>query len=312
MAECDNLEGKDVAIYLYEKKPLLEAKDTKLKVIQNDKEVEKICATVKDGYAVAEIQLQKPDSAKYKEWDKKLDPDTGDEKSSELYLKVVVEGIDSPATNKKFLEENNFILKTPYLIFPLKNKPLNYESTDFENYDFTEDQGDTMATYNANRSGSRKHAARDLYTEALTEVVAMTKGRVLRVAYFYSGTYQVTIEHFYQHKEGYNLVLRYGEMDKDTIKVKVGDIVEQGDILGKTGKLMKSASVPRLSLKNKITNKSQVIYMLHLEAYTGEKGSNIITNRLTTSGNNFQRRSDLFDALDILKPAFKNSFNEDL
>ncbi|WP_338815822.1 hypothetical protein V9L05_24155 (plasmid) [Bernardetia sp. Wsw4-3y2] len=104
VAECDNLEGKDVAIYIYEKKPLLEAKDTKLKVIQNDKEVEKVCATVKDGYAVAEIQLQKPDSAKYKAWDKKLDPDTGDEKSSELYLKVVVEGVDSPATNKEFLK----------------------------------------------------------------------------------------------------------------------------------------------------------------------------------------------------------------
>ncbi len=104
VAECDNLEGKDVTIYIYEKKPLLEAKDTKLKVIQNDKEVEKICATVKDGYAVAEIQLQKPDSAKYKAWDKKLDPDTGDEKSSELYLKVVVEGVDSPATNKEFLK----------------------------------------------------------------------------------------------------------------------------------------------------------------------------------------------------------------
>ncbi|WP_338794241.1 hypothetical protein [Bernardetia sp. MNP-M8] len=105
VAECDNLEGKDVAIYIYEKKPLLEAKDTKLKVIQNDKEIEKVCATVKDGYAVAEIQLQKPDSAKYKAWDRKLDPDTGDEKSSELYLKVVVEGIDSPATNKAFLKE---------------------------------------------------------------------------------------------------------------------------------------------------------------------------------------------------------------
>ena len=53
---------------------------------------------------MAEIQLQKQDSAKYKAWDKKLDPDTGDEKSSELYLKVVVEGIDSPATNKEFLK----------------------------------------------------------------------------------------------------------------------------------------------------------------------------------------------------------------
>ena len=84
----------------------MEVKDTKLKVIQNDKEVEKICATVKDGYAVAEIELRpKTDSAKYKDWDKKLDPDTGDEKSSELYLKVVVEGIDSPATNKAFLKE---------------------------------------------------------------------------------------------------------------------------------------------------------------------------------------------------------------
>ena len=62
-------EDGDVAIYLYEKKPLLEAKDTKLKVIQNDKEVEKICATVKDGYAVAEVEIQeKAEKSSVEEW----------------------------------------------------------------------------------------------------------------------------------------------------------------------------------------------------------------------------------------------------
>ena len=105
IAECDNLNGYDVSLSLYEHKSLLVEDNHPLTVIQDGKSVTEICATVKDGYAVADIQLQKPDSEKYKAWDKKLDPDTGEEKHTEFYIQVVAEGIDSPATNKEFLKE---------------------------------------------------------------------------------------------------------------------------------------------------------------------------------------------------------------
>ena len=106
IAECANLEGKEVIFKLYEKEKLLVAKDTTLPVVQNNAEVTEIKATVKDGYAVAEVTLQKVDQGKYKDWDKILDPDTGDLKTSHLFVKVSCKDAEIPIVDKRFLDRN--------------------------------------------------------------------------------------------------------------------------------------------------------------------------------------------------------------
>ena len=59
VAECANLEGKEIFFKIYEKEPLLFEKGKELPVLKNDLEVTEVKAMVKDGYAVAEIELRK-------------------------------------------------------------------------------------------------------------------------------------------------------------------------------------------------------------------------------------------------------------
>ncbi|MFC5046166.1 hypothetical protein ACFSTE_04640 [Aquimarina hainanensis] len=114
VAECANLEGKEVVFKIYEKEPLLVTKDKELSVLQNGTEVTEIKATVTDGYAVTEVELQKVNQGKYKDWDKILDPDTGDLKTTYLFIKVSCEGAELPIVDKRFLNRNGreFKLRT--------------------------------------------------------------------------------------------------------------------------------------------------------------------------------------------------------
>ena len=106
IAECDNLNDKEVTFELFEKSELLTQKDKAISVIQDDKAVEKITATVKDGYAVAEFNFQKVDSTTYKAWDTKLNPTTGETEISELYIKTTCTTLQHPGTVKNFLKED--------------------------------------------------------------------------------------------------------------------------------------------------------------------------------------------------------------
>lgn len=151
--------------------------------------------------------------------------------------------------------------------------------------------------------GTRKHAARDLYTEPYTEIVAISDGVILQVAPFYSQTDQITIKH--ETWSGRQFIIRYGEVDHDSAKkLKVGDFVKQGTVIAKTGKLLKDGK-PELVINGK------VIYMLHLEYYSGNSGLNL-TKPLSDKANKpYERRKDLLDPLDILKEGYRNSFGED-
>lgn len=51
--------------------------------------------------------------------------------------------------------------------------------------------------------------------------------------------------------------------------MKVGDIVRQGTVLAKMGKLLEDNGTPKIILSGKI------IYMLHLEYYSGSCGLNL-------------------------------------
>nr|WP_237399229.1 M23 family metallopeptidase [Gilliamella sp. Pas-s27] len=158
--------------------------------------------------------------------------------------------------------------------------------------------------FGANRSGGkRKHAGRDLYTEPYTEIVAVCDGVVLQISGFYSETDQITIRH--KTSSGRQFIIRYGEVDHDSIKVKVGDVVKQGTVLAKTGKLIKAG-------KPEVVKNGKVIYMLHLEYYSG-KGGLDLKKPLTDRANlPYQRRSDLIDPLELLKEGYQSTFGVEL
>ncbi|WP_306304633.1 M23 family metallopeptidase, partial [Helicobacter cinaedi] len=181
------------------------------------------------------------------------------------------------------------------IVFPLKVKPINDKGL---SYDWSIknpiDKNATQTIYGRNRQdGTRKHAARDLYTNPLTEVIAIADGKVLEQKDFYEGTYQVTILH--ETSKYSKFIVRYGELDKNSILVKDGDEIKQGQVLGKTGKM------------NNINN-----YMLHFEFYKdgtkdGIRGKDV----LTISGkNDFNRREDITDPLEILQEGYKNTFGD--
>ena len=116
IAECDNLNGYDVSLSLYEHKSLLVEDNHPLTVIQDGKSVTEICATVKDGYAVAEIEFQEVDSSTYKNWDTKLNPIDGSLNISKLYIKTSCITMEHGGTIKYFLKEDKKYFKLKGLI----------------------------------------------------------------------------------------------------------------------------------------------------------------------------------------------------
>ncbi len=186
----------------------------------------------------------------------------------------------------------------PDIIFPLKTKPTNdigekwgknyYWGASLNNYNQT--------IFKANRKGGRKHAGRDLYTKPYEEVVAVCDGKVLRVDDFYAQTHQVTIKHKTSNNKEF--IFRYGELDPPSIQVKKGDLVKQGDLLGKTGKLIGITVIA-----------GQEIYMLHPEIYDGSEGLDL-TKSLSNSSLPFQRRADLIDPIEILTRGYNNTFKK--
>ncbi|GAA3758982.1 M23 family metallopeptidase [Flavobacterium ginsengiterrae] len=197
--------------------------------------------------------------------------------------------------------------KDKLVIFPLLVKPEN----DIENKwgrirNWASKAGTNMTTFNSNRdSGTRKHAARDLYTNALETVVAIADGKVLEVRLFYCETYQVTIRHTL--KDGRDFIIRYGELDPKSITVKVGESVTQKQKLGKTGKLLKYLKkqkiyVPLMEIDD------VTVFMLHFEHFSN--GSKFDLKRFPTTNESkpYNRRNDLIDSLAILQEGYNNSF----
>ena len=121
VAECTNLEGKEVTFKIYEKEPLLVAKGKELPVLQNDTEVTEVKATVRDGFAAADIELQKVNQGSYNDWDDKLAPDTGDLKTSRLFIKVSCEDAEFPIVDRCFLDRNHkeFKLRAAIIVYDI-------------------------------------------------------------------------------------------------------------------------------------------------------------------------------------------------
>lgn len=214
-----------------------------------------------------------------------------------LYLQAQAQG--EKQHDKEFLKKDGAYFelgKSKEIIFPLRVKPENDPGFKWgSGYYWAASQGANQATYNSGRGGgTRKHAGRDLYTNPETPVVAICKGEVLEVKGFYAQTDQVTVLH--TTNDGRKFIIRYGELAPNSIKVKKGDPVAQGDQLGVTGHLVGITVIS-----------GQTVYMLHFEHYTGEKGYDLTTS-LTTGDMPFLRRTDLVDSLAILQEGYRNTF----
>lgn len=192
----------------------------------------------------------------------------------------------------------------PEIIFPLKSKPINNFDQRFgANYNWTKNNNQTG--FGTVRSkGIRKHAARDLYTKPYTEIVAICDGTVLRVAEFYCKTNQITVKH--KTKSGRQFIIRYGEVDPESIKVKQGDFVKQGTVLAKTGFLQE-----KYTKKPKVVKNGTIIYMLHFEYYSNVGELNLKKPLTDKSRLPFQRREDLLDPLEILIEGYRNTFGSE-
>lgn len=224
------------------------------------------------------------------------------EEKEHLYLQVKVQGKVSNHEKEFLKQEGDYfeVGRTKAIIFPFKVKPENDIDGIHKRYYWAGRQGTQQATFNGSR-GSRKHAGRDLYSKPYTEVVAICSGKVLHISTTFAyGTGAITILH--ETNDGRKFIIRYGEIENDTIIVKKNDLVEQGDIIGKTGFL-------RGIYKNIVPNYE--IYMLHFEYYTGALGFNL-DRPLSDKSTPYNRRGDLTGPLSILEEGYRNTFEDSI
>lgn len=192
----------------------------------------------------------------------------------------------------------------PAVIFPLRVRPLNEAGGSFSDQTWTKGYAENTACFGRGRTGTtRKHAARDLYAKDLTEVVAIAAGVVLEVAFFYESTYQITMLHL--TSDGRQFIVRYGEVSLHSILVKKDDVVEQGQLLAKTGILISSKTGKPI-----IVTGGKNISMLHFELYSGAESLDL-TKSLSQKGVGlYGRRADLIDSLAILQEGYFNTFRD--
>ncbi|WP_024549785.1 glycoside hydrolase family protein [Siccibacter turicensis] len=193
--------------------------------------------------------------------------------------------------------------RTKEIIFPFKVKPNNDIKGKWKSYYWgasLTDNNASQAIFGRNRSnGARKHAARDLYSEPNTEIVAISNGIVKSITHYYYSTWQITIQH--TTGDGRHFYIRYGEVDPRSIKVSVGTSVSQGDVVAKTGLMINPATGHHPNIIP-----GETVYMLHFEYYPGQEKTPPPNN---VQNPPFQRRQDLYDPLEILQEGYRNTFD---
>ncbi|QBQ98301.1 glycoside hydrolase family protein [Paraburkholderia pallida] len=194
------------------------------------------------------------------------------------------------------------------VIFPIQTRPLNDEGAIYgtQSCDYTWTKplhggGHDQARFGANRAGGRKHAARDLYVQAHTPIVAIAPGIVIKCEFFYCHTWQISIHH--KTTDGREFIALYGEVDPSSTTVRIGDTVSQGQILASSGVLLKADGTTLHVVGN------ENVSMLHFETYSGVLGFDP-HSRLNGSSMDqpFQRRGDLMDSLAILQEGYRATF----
>ncbi|WP_262367530.1 M23 family metallopeptidase [Campylobacter concisus] len=203
------------------------------------------------------------------------------------------------------------------IVFPLKIKPLNDKGMLYDWTLMIGDDGESQAIFGKSRNdGTRKHAARDLYTDmpprtnanelAFTsnvEIVSIADGEVIQTGPFYYKTNHITIQ--YDTVEFGSFIIRYGEVDPSRVKVKVGDKVRKGQVIGYAGFMINNGKHPYIV-------EDEIVTMLHFEYFTNGANTKDAFTVKNDPNNKFKRRKDLADPLEILKEGYKNTFGETL
>lgn len=187
------------------------------------------------------------------------------------------------------------------VIFPVNVRPLNDVGGKWEFYLWTKDaKHGSQAVFGRSRdAGRRKHAARDLYLENYTPIVAIAPGTVISTSSFYMRTNALVVRHM--TTDGRSFIINYGELDPKSITLKAGDPVTQGMELGKSGVLIAKNGRPA------VIAQGQNISMLHFEYYSGELGDEgpFYGKELPEP---YKRRRDIQDCLQILQEGYKATF----
>jgi len=201
------------------------------------------------------------------------------------------------------------------IVFPLKIKPLNDKGMEYDWTLMIDDKRAKQSVFGKSRNnGTRKHAARDLYTDMVprtnanelsftsnVEIVSIADGEVIKTGNFYYKTDHITIQ--YDTVEFGSFIIRYGEVDPSRVKVKAGDRVRKGQVIGYAGFMINNGKHPGIVA-------GTIVTMLHFEYFTnGTNKDDPLTVR-NDPNNKFQRRKDLADPLEILKEGYKNTFGE--
>ncbi|TDN50097.1 GH24 family phage-related lysozyme (muramidase) [Buttiauxella sp. JUb87] len=199
------------------------------------------------------------------------------------------------------LSNNNAVI-----IFPLQVKPENDPGKKWGNtHSWRAERMVNAATMDYPRERGRKHAARDLYTNPYTPVVAICPGTVLEVRNFYNRTHQITVHH--KATDGREFIARYGEVNPTTIKVNSGDEVVQGQQLGETGALISTDDngLTRPTFKLNGT----IVFMLHFELFSGAEGFTLAKSLTDVNESHYKRRGDLLDPVQLLVEGYNNTFS---
>ena len=202
------------------------------------------------------------------------------------------------------------------IVFPLKIKPLNDKGMEFDWTLMLGDKGQSQAIFNWDRLGGRKHAARDLYADRIArtnvnelaftsnvEIVSIADGEVIQTGPFYYKTDHITIQ--YDTVEFGSFIIRYGEVDPSRVKVKVGDKVRKGQVIGYAGFMINNGKHPYIV-------EDEIVTMLHFEYFTNGANTKDPFTVKNDPNNKFKRRKDLADPIEILKEGYKNTFGETL
>ncbi|WP_459903021.1 M23 family metallopeptidase [Campylobacter concisus] len=133
------------------------------------------------------------------------------------------------------------------------------------------------------------------------EIVSIADGEVIKTGNFYCKTDHITIQ--YDTVEFGSFIIRYGEVDPSRVKVKAGDMVRKGQVIGYSGLMIDNGDHPNIVDK-------KIVTMLHFEYFTNGANKDDPLTVTNDSNNKFKRRNDLADPLEILKEGYKNTFGE--
>ncbi|MFD2561427.1 M23 family metallopeptidase [Aquimarina rubra] len=229
VAECDNINDKEIVFKLFEKEPLLVAKDQPLPVLREGKEVTEIKATVENGYAVAEVELWKGKDKKteFEKWKKTLRKSQDNYVTN--YLKLIVEEINSPIPQiKESYEDYTFKFNACRWHDPLDT--MAYRGWYGPGSNRWEPKSSAyLKSTTARNSG--KHEGLDLYAPIGTTTYACVDGEIY--LNYFSSTYGNCIGIKSQYY-GKTLYFFYAHLDKKP-DFKINTKIKAGIKIGETG-----------------------------------------------------------------------------